>query len=230
VPIQGLETVSDLESVTRADDGTLYLLASQSLSQKGRRPPKRQLLLHVARVDGETGLKLLEQVPLHDTLAARMDAEERQAVGFTPQLDVEGLTWHEGALLLGLKAPQDTAGRARLLRLRLGPGPQRLSNLQIEPYRAVRLPTCGTRAPGGVSDLFAEGDTLYLTSTLPEGPLCGSAWRLDLRDEDAAPVKLEDFEGFKPEGLARDAAGRLTVLFDAGASAPRLAVLTEETP
>lgn len=228
--IEGLETFSDLESVTRAADGTFYLLASQSLSAKGRRPEKRQLLVHAALEPGRQGLRALESVPLHDTLTSHLDAAARQAIGFTVLLDIEGMTAVPGGLLLGLKAPQDEAGRARLLKLTLGAGERSLTELSVEPFRAVPLPTCATQAPGGVSDLYADGDTLYMTSTLPEGPPCGSAWRLDLRSAASIPVKLEDFPGFKPEGITRDAQGRLVVLFDTGEDAPRMATLTESKP
>ena len=230
ISIQGMSTVSDLESLTRADDGTLYLLASQSLSQKGRRPAKRQVLVHVAIESEPRGLRVLESIPLYDTLSPALSPELREALGFGALLDIEGMTYFEGGLLLGLKAPQDDVGRARLLRLRLAPGEKRLASVEAEPYRTISLPTCSLQAPGGISDLFLSKDTLFLTSTLPEGPACGSAWRLDLSSMTSTPIKLEDFEGYKPEGIARDGAGRLQVLFDTGDDAPRLTTLTETKP
>jgi hypothetical protein len=81
-----------------------------------------------------------------------------------------------------------------------------------------------------VSDLFLAGDVLFATSTLPDGPPCGSVWRIPLGSPNAAPVKLDDFEGFKPEGVARDATGRLLVLFDTGDAPPRLATLATARP
>jgi hypothetical protein len=230
VPIIGLETISDLESVTRGDDGSVYLLASQSLSQKGRRPTKRQLLVRATVSAEPRSLTVLEAVPLYETLAATLSPEQLEALGFTAVLDIEGMTAFEGGLLLGLKAPADSAGRARLLRLRLGVGPKRLAALTIEPYRTLSLPTCRAQAPGGVSDLFLAGDVLFATSTLPDGPPCGSVWRIPLGSPNAAPVKLDDFEGFKPEGVARDATGRLLVLFDTGDAPPRLATLATARP
>lgn len=231
VVIRGLDTVSDLEAVTRADDGSLYLLASQSLSRKGRRPEKRQLLVRVAVEAEPRGLRLLESIPLHDAVSPALSPEAREAVGFNALLDIEGMTAFEGGLLLGLKAPQDAAGRARLLRLRLAPGEKRLAVVEIEPYRTISLPTCRLQAPGGVADLFLGKDnTLYLTSTLPEGPACGSAWRLDLGSTSSTPVRLEDFDGYKPEGIAQDAAGRLQILFDTGEDPPRLTTLSETKP
>lgn len=230
VVVSGLETFSDLEAVTRGDDGSVYLLASQSLSQKGRRPQKRQLLVRALVEAQPRGLRVVESIPLYDALSAHLEPEQLEKVGFSALLDIEGMTFFEGGLLLGLKAPQDAAGQARLLRLRLGTGERRLEGLTLEPYRNVPLPTCRAQAPGGVSDLFLDGDTLYLTSTLPEGPPCGSAWRLSLASDGSLPVKLEDYEGYKPEGIARDAGGHLFVLFDAGDAPPRLTTLTPSKP
>ena len=175
-------------------------------------------------------MRVVESVPLFETLAAHLTPELLEQMGFTALLDIEGMTFFEGGLLLGLKAPQDAAGQARLLRLRLGTGEKHLKALSLEPYRNVLLPTCRAQAPGGVSDLFLDGDTLYLTSTLPEGPPCGSAWRLSIASTSSLPVKLEDYEGFKPEGVARDAGGHLFVLFDAGDAPPRLIALSPSKP
>lgn len=230
VPLIGLDTVSDLESVTRGADGSVYLLASQSLSQKGRRPKKRQLLIRATVKAEPRALEVVEAVPLYETLSASLGPEQLEALGFTALLDIEGMTAYGEDLLIGLKAPADSAGQARLHRLKLAGGPKKLAGLTLEPYRTVPLPTCRAQAPGGVSDLFLADGDLYLTSTLPEGPPCGSAWRLSLSSPSTTPVKLGDFEGFKPEGIAREPSGRVIVLFDTGDAPPRLATLATHQP
>jgi len=230
VPLVGVDTFSDLESVTRGPDGSIYLLASQSLSQKGRRPTKRQLLIRATLRSEPRALQVEETIPLYETLAASLSPEQLEAFGFTALLDIEGMTALGDDLLIGLKAPADSAGQARIHRLKLAGGPKKLASLSLEPFRTVPLPTCRAQAPGGVSDLFLADGDLYLTSTLPEGPPCGSAWRLSLSSPSTTPVRLGDFEGFKPEGIAREPSGRVLVLFDTGDGPPRLATLAPNQP
>ena len=230
IPIEGVPTMSDLESVSRAPDGTVYLLASQSLSRKGKRPEKRQLLIHAAVGPQMSGLHVLSSIALHDKLTAGLDAETQASLGLDGRLDIEGMTVYGPDLLLGLKAPQDDGGRARILRLKLSTGADPLADVRVEPFRAIPLPTCHVQAQGGVSDLYLDGETLYLTSTLPEGPDCGSAWRLDLKSEASLPVKLHDYDHYKPEGISRDGSGRLWVIFDTAAAPPRMMALNESNP
>ncbi|MCB9529817.1 MAG: HlyD family efflux transporter periplasmic adaptor subunit [Myxococcales bacterium] len=226
--IAGVDAISDLEAITRAPDGAIWLLCSQSLNKKGNRKPKRQWLLR-ARLTADQ-LIVDGAVHLFDRLAA-LPADDRVALGVGDALDLEGMTWHDGALLIGLKAPLDPAGRARIWRL---DAPDRLfdrglgeGGATLAAWAEVSLPTGATRAPGGVSDLFAEGDRLYLTSTLAEGPAAGAAWRLDHRE--AAPVRLAAWPDRKPEAITRGPDG-LRVFFDAGDAPPAWAPLTEGDP
>lgn len=232
LPIDGVDRISDLEAVTRAPDGTLYLAASQSLSKRGRRPDKRQWLLR-ARLDGER-LVATGKIRLYAALVAGLSAEALAELGVGPALDIEGIAWRDGDLLVGLKAPSDAAGRAVVWRLadvdalldRGGVDPAQ-RDAAVTRFAAIALPTGSTGAPGGISDLLLEGDRLYLLSTWADGPPCGAAWRLDLPPDGREPVRLADWDGYKPEALARTGDGGLVVLFDTGDDPPRLARLTE---
>lgn len=216
--IDGAPPVSDLESITVGPDGAIYLLASQSLSRKGRRKAPRQQLLRVARKGRQ--LQSTGAVALFAALADRWSPAELRALGADDDLDIEGMAFAEGGLLLGLKAPIE-AGEARIwlvtgldaLFAGRGFGPE---GAQIKEYARVALPT--GHGDGGISDLLLEGDTLYLLSTLPEGPPQGAAWRatLPLRKP---PERLAAWD-FKAEALVRHPDG-LFVFFDTGADAPR---------
>ncbi len=225
LPLSGVESVSDLEAVTRSKDGTFYLVTSQSRSSKGKRPEKRQWLLR-ARLEGRE-LRVTGKVALFERLARDLTDEAKSDLGIGPDLDIEGATWRDGDLLLGLKAPIDRNGRAVIWRLAevdalLDGGKAPV----VTRFREVSLPTEG--APGGVSDLYLEGDRLFLLSTLPEGPACGAAWRLDLSKPGASPERLGRWPDVKPEALARAGDGRLVVLFDGGDDGPsRVAHLPE---
>ncbi|MCB9539918.1 MAG: HlyD family efflux transporter periplasmic adaptor subunit [Myxococcales bacterium] len=214
LPIEGVGRLSDLEAVTRDPDGALWLLCSQSRSKKGKRSAKRQRLVR-ATLDGDR-LRASGSVALFDALTASLDASAQAALGLGDALDVEGMAWFDGGLLLGLKAPSTPDGRARLWRVH-GPalvfehgfGP---TGARIEPFGAVRLPTGPKGAPGGVSDLVVDGDGLLLLSTLAEGPDASAAWRVTL-PLGGAPQRLASWPDLKAEALARGPDG-WTVFFD----------------
>jgi multidrug efflux pump subunit AcrA (membrane-fusion protein) len=215
--VDGVDSVSDLEAVTRSDDGTFYLVTSQSRSSKGKRPTKRQWLLR-ARLEGRV-LRVTGKTHLFARLERELSDEARAELGVGPDLDIEGATWRNGDLLLGLKAPIDRDGRAVVWRL--ADVDAMLDGDKapvVTRFLDVSLPTEG--APGGISELYLEGDRLYLLSTLPEGPAAGAAWRLDLSKAGAAPERLGRWPGAKPEAIARAGDGRLVVFFDGGDDGP----------
>ncbi|MCA9538024.1 MAG: HlyD family efflux transporter periplasmic adaptor subunit [Myxococcales bacterium] len=228
LPIDGADKVSDLEALARGPDGALYLLCSQSLSRKGRRPPKRQCLLR-ARLEGER-LRADGAVQFFDTLVSGLDAETRANLGIGDALDLEGLAWYDGGLLIGVKSPLDS-GRARLWHLTgvdalfagAGFGPQAA---KLRAFGALALPTGATDAPGGISELAVIGDQLYLASTLPEGPPCGAAWRTTLPAL-APPRRLAAWPDLKPEALAV-MPDHIRVFFDTGDRTPQMARLPLE--
>jgi multidrug resistance efflux pump len=236
LPLRGVDAVSDLESVARAPGGTVYLLASQSLSRAGRRPVKRQWLLR-AQPDAQ-GLTVTGKLALYDQLLAHLDAELRSELGVTDELNIEGMTWHGAGLLIGLKTPLDAAGRARIWRiadvdaLLASAGDPEHGELpaaaQLSLFGTVALPTCSIGAPGGISDLYAEGDRLYVLSSVPHGMACGSAWRIDLPLGQTPPRKLADWPDAVPEGIARAGQGSLLIAFDTGPATPRFAKLADQ--
>jgi multidrug resistance efflux pump len=221
--LEGVKAVSDLESATRSPEGNVYLLASQSISRSGRRPVKRQWLLRT-RDTGDV-FTVTGRVAFYDQLLSRLDGATRAALGATDDLDIEGMAWHDGGLLLGLKSPLSSNGQARVWYLSdvdtvlrpdavLGAG-------QLRAFATVTLPTCAAGAPGGIADLLLDGQRLFLLSTLPDGPPCGSAWTAPFPMDGKAPRKLADWPDVKPEGIARVGDGTLLVVFDAGAEAAR---------
>jgi multidrug resistance efflux pump len=214
--IEGAPRTSDLESVTRLPGGELVLLSSQSRSRKGKRPGKRQRLIR-ARV-GADRLYATRVLDLFDELSAAVGAEEFARLGGGPDLDIEGMAYHDGALLLGLKAPNDAEGGARIWRL--GPvdalfDPERgVKATRLSLFGSVRLPTGPKGELGGISDLQVDGDHLILLSTLANGPDYGAAWRVPLKSLDA-PSRLATWPGLKPEAVGRGPDGRHLIFFDA---------------
>ncbi len=210
LPAAGFSTVSDLEAVTRAPDGALWLLSSQSRSARGKRKPERQLLIRCVLNDGR--LHVTHATPLLPALTPLLDDDGAKA------LDIEAMTWADGGLLLGLKAPLDAQGRAQLWHLA---DPLQIftaaadAPTPVRPFVPVRLPTGTDGAPGGFSDLALHDRTLWATSTLADGPDVGCAWALPWPLRDGAPVRrLAQWPGLKPEAVCLGPDGPV-VFFDA---------------
>ncbi|MCB9521746.1 MAG: HlyD family efflux transporter periplasmic adaptor subunit [Myxococcales bacterium] len=212
VPIEGLEGlgfakgVSDLESATRDPAGDLWLLASNSLNKKGKRKPKRQPLIRARWGSGR--LHALAAAPLFEVLSAGLTPAEQDA------LDVEAMTWADGGLLLGLKAPLGAQGGARLWRIADPAAAAAGKPVPVTPVAELVLPTGADGAPGGFSELLLEGSTLWATSTLAAGPARGCLWRLPWPlPPQHRPEPVACWPDLKPEGLLAGPQG-VMVLFD----------------
>jgi len=116
IAIEGLNEVSDLEDLAAHADGTVVIIASQSLSKKGKRPHARQVFArllptpHGYRVDGQI-------VYLAEQLLALAPARLKElGVDDLNMLDIEAVATDDTALIVGLKSPTSTAGRGLLWR------------------------------------------------------------------------------------------------------------------
>ncbi|MBM4346259.1 MAG: hypothetical protein FJ100_23030, partial [Deltaproteobacteria bacterium] len=250
-PIAGLAKVDDLEAVTRAPDGALWLAASQSVNRKGKRGEARALLARV-EVRG-TALVATGSTALAHAIGRRADQGwwERLGLagrdprykkgggGLDRRLDVEGLAWLDGALLIGLKHPLDEGGRALIWRLtdpdRVlatgGVGPEQLSVWARVPLGVGP----GGSLPAGFADLLRldDGRLLALATAIGDADE-GHAERglhstLVAIDNPAGTPQVEvlrAFTGLHAEGLAQSVDGTgLVVVFDRGQQAPMWAKL-----
>lgn len=115
--------LTDLEDMAVTPAGEVYVISSHSRNKKGEEKPARQRLLRL-RV-GDDGLPeqamlypqaLTPQFPeqLRDSLQRRPGHIENGE--YRPGLNIEGLCWVDGDLLLGLRSPT-LAGCAVVLRL-----------------------------------------------------------------------------------------------------------------
>jgi multidrug efflux pump subunit AcrA (membrane-fusion protein) len=233
VPIEGVGSIDDLESITAGDAGEIYVLSSQSYSRRGRRKPARSALLRLRAsagrivVDGE--VHLAEMLDLAPERAAALGL-----VNGTRSLDIEGMTFHDGALYLGVKAPLDAHGDAMIWKI-ASPGAlfdaagrgskmPEASGMVAWGHARVDVDVDGKTVPGGISELlFTGADSLVITSTpsTAEGA-AGALWHVDHATGGGLTPKLvERFPGRKPEGLAKSLVpGHLMVVFDAGSATP----------
>lgn len=232
IPLEGIAAIDDLEAIAEGDGGEIYVLASQSHNKKGVRPRARSAMLRLRpdgarfRVDGEVHLaELLEVAP-----------ERAAALGLrsgTRELDIEGMTFHAGALFLGLKAPLDANGDAMIWKVS---SPQALfdaptggartlesADLTAWGHARVDVEVDGQTVPGGISELLFLDGSLALTSTPSSADVAaGALWRVDQPTGGSlSPRIVQRFPGRKPEGLAPSLRrGNLMVVFDAGESIP----------
>lgn len=243
IPISGLRQINDIEAITAGQAGDVFLLSSQSYSKKGKRKPTRTALLRLApqglgfQLTGETHLaEALDQVP-----------EVAHSLGLvkgTADLDMEGLSYKDGALYMGIKAPLNERGEALIWRVgnvsalfSLGNLPaepdadretlkKRLEAAEISVWAQVKVDVelGGQTVPGGISDLlFLPNGALAISATpsILEGE-AGALYRVNSPASGVLkPTLVEKFPSLKPEGIAPSfTPGRLMVVFDTGNRAP----------
>lgn len=241
--------ISDLESISRAADGALWMLCSQSLSKKGNRKDPRTWLLKAEL--GEEGLVVRGKASLATAMGRWRSPAALQrlglmatdpgyrdgAAGFDRVLDIEGLAVDGDGLLLGLKRPLDGEGKAIIWRLSqpeklLKTG--RLDPIDLQVWGHVALTAGPAAAPmaAGIADLLRLPDSrlLILATALGDGDEGRAELGLHsaLYVTDGRPVagrlianKIMDFHGRHGEGMAVTGdAKSLVVVFDEGATNP----------
>ena len=110
--------LNDLEGLTGDEKGNIYAVTSHSLTNKGARDGDREWLLRFKVAAGRIG-EISEYVSLRDTLIASKPLKDaiRAVDGEAPdmeKLNIEGLAYHDGRLLLGLRDPR-VAGKSVII-------------------------------------------------------------------------------------------------------------------
>jgi multidrug resistance efflux pump len=231
IAIDGIGEVDDLESIAAGASGEIFVLASQSHSKKGRRPASRTAFLKLSaqgsklRAEGEVHLAELIEAAGSE-VAARLGLPSN-----AQDLEIEAMTFHDGALFLGLKGPLDADGRALIWKL-AEPGAlfekKTLDAAGLALWGRVTLDADidGKSVPGGISELLFLPDgslAIASTSSREEGTVeSGRLWRVAEPAAGTLTARVvRTFHGQKPEGLSLSAApGRVVVVFDAGRATP----------
>lgn len=227
--IAGVDELNDLESIA-ADGRGFWVLASQSTSQRGNRPPARRRLAHLIVEPGAT----IDQAHVRadrvldlGTLLDKASPELRAELGIASSLDIEAMAFRGGALYLGLKSPVDGAGRAVIWRIgapdKLAEG--NLAEAKLALWSTIKLTVdlAGKPVPAGFSDLiFWDDDTLVfaVTASSEGGAEDGAVYVAKVADKVLSPRRIQTFSRLKPEGLARNPKGDLAVVFDRGHQTP----------
>ena len=115
VILEGIESINDLEAIAPAGDGVYYLVSSQNISKRGKRPRNREYLLKVQQTDRNFSVQA--KVNLLSLLLKTFSKPELRELGLEtfeadgrPKLNIEGAAFQENALYLGLKAPISRKG------------------------------------------------------------------------------------------------------------------------
>jgi hypothetical protein len=232
VPVDGVSAIDDAESLTAGPDNSFFLLTSHAPNKKGNLKKARRQLLRM-KLDGRR-LKVTGELDLYQ---GKHDLSEQLAKVGLPKntpVDIEALTFHDGTLFLGFKAPLLADGAAMIMRLdrpaeAFEKGKLAAGNLY--PWSKVHLSVPPAQGEGppvseGIADLqFATDGSLYLCANSPKGRPNdggGALWRVAKPKGDRMEAKLlRRFPGLKPEGVTIAPDGRtLTIVFDRNSSDP----------
>lgn len=231
IPITGVAEINDLESIAAGEGGEVWVLSSQSYSKKGKRPPSRTSFLRLMP-DGR-GFRVDAELHFADVIeAAGSDVMSRLGLpNGTRDLEIEGMSYHRGALYLGLKTPLDAQGNALIWKLgdpRALFARKSLERADLSLWASARVDAevDGKATPGGISELLFLPDGSLMIASTPssaEGVReTGRLWHVATPTTGVlSPREVQVFPGLKPEGLSLSPTpGRITVVFDAGGDVP----------
>ena len=229
--VAGLTGLNDIEALAAGPGDSMYVLASQSFSKKGKRSAARQVFARViidrAGARAEASVKFAERIEAGG-------AELLATLGLpdTRGLDPEGMTaTAAGGLLIGLKEPLDADEHAVIWQLArpgmvLASGDVTGAGLTRLGATPVKIVADGAARPGGISELLELPDGSLLIASTASGaePASqdGTLWHASSRDGLASPRMLRTFPGLKAEGLAlRPDGAAIVIVFDTGAAPPQ---------
>ncbi len=200
IPIAGIEKLNDAEAICAGPGDTFFLATSHSENKKGHVKASRRRLFQLS-LTGRT----LTIVGSLDLAGAIVDS--RILPG--DSVDIEALSFHEGQLYVGLKAPQTPTGAAIVLKVQDVLGGLKngfLNPSQISRFAELPLQVDAVPPPGkvfeGISDMgfLPDGSLLLLANSPKKQPPDGGG-ALWWRKPDGSVEMLRRFVGLKPEGI-----------------------------
>ena len=222
--VEDLSELDDVESIALGDHDTLWLMSSQSVSEKGRRSTAREQLIRLVptargyRADAKvTFAKLLDEAP--EAVRAALSVPDTRA------LDIEGLAARDGALYVGLKSPQDAHGNAIIWKIaapeRLLAGDLTGAGLAIWGTVPLTARMDDHEIPAGIADLvFVSDDWLLAGATAPKAMgkgQSGELYSIARKGTALAATRVRTFPHLRPEGVALSPQpNHATIVFDRG--------------
>ena len=115
LPVDGVDKIDDAEGITSDGKGTYYLQTSHSQNRRGVvKKPRRQLLRMKLRDRHLVVSGALDLLQGGEDVARQL---AKLGVPADVGVDLEGLTYHDGALYVGLKWPLMSDGSALVMRM-----------------------------------------------------------------------------------------------------------------
>ncbi len=225
VPLIGIDVVNDLEAITSAGNEAFYLVSSQNISKKSKRPGSRELIIKIER-DGDKFV-VQGQVQFLSLLLHSYTLPELKALGLEKfeadgqaALNIEGAAFHDNALYLGLKEPVSPKG-AIIWKLENVDDifkAQKLAPNQLSVYGYVQLGQYKNKT-AGISDLtFDQNGIMWALSTLvdvDEDNQSGGFHRINrFADGRLEATRIFSFPNLKPEGICLHGTERFLIVFD----------------
>lgn len=224
-PLTGIKTINDLEAVAPAGNNTFYLVSSQNLSKRNKRPANRQVIIKIKQ-DGNK-FNVQKQINFLSLLLNAYSGEKLKTLGLDrleidgkPVLNIEGAAFHDGALYLGLKEPVTDKGAViwKLDKIDYIFRNHKLLPDQLSVYGYVDLGTFkGKRA--GISDLiFDDNGVMWILSTIADAgqdEQQGGLHRINrFIDGRLEAKKIYTYPGLKPEGISLFGPAKFIIVID----------------
>ncbi|HEX3695725.1 MAG TPA: hypothetical protein VH374_10075 [Polyangia bacterium] len=227
VPLLGLDELNDAESICAGPNGLFFLVTSHSLNRRGLDKNARDMLLLLG-LEGR-GLSVLGRLDLKTARASDGSGSLLSRAGLPAdgRLDIEAITYRDGALLVGLKSPLSAHDGAVVLAfanpvaaLRAG----RLPPGAITRRWEIALHGAAGGVPEGIADLTTLPDgRIAVLANSPKGRASDHGGSLYWFHPDTGGVTfVRQWVGFHPEGITLAADGKgLVIVFDANTEPPR---------
>jgi hypothetical protein len=241
VVIAGLDALNDAESICAGPNGLFFLVTSHSPNKRGHDPASRRELL-LLELAGR-GLRVAGRLDLTTARAADQTSAPRAgetgagsllALAGLPvdgRLDIEAVTFRDGALLIGLKSPLSAKDGAVVLRLAAPVAALRAGKLPPGAVTrlwelALHVDVAGHPIPQGIADLTTLPDgSIALVANAPKGRARddgGALYHFQPGQGDRIEPRLvRSFPGLHPEGVTLAADGKdLVIVFDNNTGPP----------
>jgi hypothetical protein len=239
VPLRGIKSVNDLEAIVPAGNDLFYLVSSQNISKKGKRPKSREQIIRLKR--NGNNLTVTGRVHFLSTLRESYSMTELTALGLEkfekdaqPVLNIEGAAFYQNALYLGLKEPVAANGTIiwKLDDVETLFDTNRLAPGQLTLNGHVQLGQHKNNTASISVLLFLALGVLWALSTIAnvdeEDQLGGFHRIKQFSDGHLEAERIFEFPGLKPEGLCLQGSNRFVIVFDNDNNVPAFCYVDSE--
>lgn len=200
---------NDLEGLASVDDKSFYAMTSHGLTKKGKRKPEREKLMLISNEGAMTVKKswsLREDILqyLHQNLSPEINFKEvSSAVPDEGGLNVEGLAYQSGKLIMGLRSPVTKTGEAIILVFSV-------ADQKFISHQKLKLDGKGIR-----SLETSEKGILVISGSTNDSQETFGLHLLDLQNGKVVSKKASGFEKLlRPEGVTTLNSGSLLLVQD----------------